>query len=82
MIQLKQIISILNEFNEIKILRADCHKEDIYNYNPAFYHEVYFGRIMDIPENIKDYFVISNSLSAEIDNENYPFLTIVTVKNI
>ena len=82
MIKLNQFISIFDNFNDIKILRADCHKDNIYNYNPAFYHQIYFGKILDMSEDLMDYYVVENSLSAEIDDTNYPYFTIVVVKDL
>lgn len=73
--QLRDLLFILNEYNDIKILRVDCQD-----------HEVYYGKVMDIPEYLYDYYLVKDSmgnpLSTDIDDTNYPYFTLIVSKNV
>ena len=83
-IKVCHLINYLDELDDILILRTDAFKNDeINDLKQNCYLQVYYGRVMNIPEYLKDYYLITNEkpLSLNMDNSNYPYFILKVKKS-
>ena len=67
---LKDVCLLLDELENIQILKIE---------NNHFY-EVYYGKVINIPNTFNNYNVLKHSLASDLDAEGYPYLIISIYK--
>ena len=64
--KIKDIYSCCDEFETIQILQVNHGK----------YYQIYFDKVMNIPDDFSNYNIIKHSLALELDADGYPYLIV------